>query len=141
YRRHQRDERRGGKFYSLSALWLLFLPNAPYIFTDLTHLSTRFFPHFWPDLSLVLLFSFTGFLLGFLSLYLMQSVVTEIRGRVIGWLFTAGATGLASCGIYLGRFLRRNSWDVVTHPVGLSHDIGYLAAHPLANPHSLAFLG
>lgn len=141
HRRHQRGERRGGQFYSMAALWLLFLPNAPYIFTDLIHLSTRFFPHFWPDLSLVLLDAFTGFLLGFLSLFLMQSVVTQIWGRAVGWVFTFGATALCSCGIYLGRFLRRNSWDVVAHPVGLSHDIGHLAAHPLANPHSLAFLG
>jgi uncharacterized membrane protein len=141
HRRHQRGERRGWKLYSLAFLWLLFLPNAPYIFTDLIHLFTRFFPHFWPDLIVLLLIAFTGFLLGFLSLYLMQAVVTERWGGIAGWLFTIGATGLCSCGIYLGRFLRWNSWDVVTHPVAVTHDLGYVATHSLTSPNSLAFLG
>ena len=141
YHRHQRGERHGWKFYSLALLWLLFLPNAPYIFTDLIHLTTSFFPHFWVDLALVLLVAFTGFLLGFMSLYLMQSIVTDRLGKAAGWVFILGATALSSYGIYLGRFLRWNSWDIVVHPLGLSHDIGHLAAHPLANPHSLAFLG
>ncbi len=141
HRRHQRGERNGWRLYTLALLWLIFLPNAPYIFTELIHLFTRFFPHFWPDLIVVLLIAFTGFLLGFLSLYLMQSVVAERWGRAAGWIFTIGATALCSCGIYLGRFLRWNSWDVLVHPLGLTHDIGYLAAHPLARPHSLAFLG
>jgi len=141
HHRHQRGERHGWRLYSLASLWLLFLPNAPYIFTDLIHLTTRFFPHFWVDLTLVLLVALTGFLLGFMSLYLMQSIVAERLGKTAGWLFILGSTALSSYGIYLGRFLRWNSWDVVVHPFGLSHDIGQLAAHPLAHPHSLAFLG
>lgn len=141
YHRHQRGERHGWRLYLLASLWLLFLPNAPYIFTDLIHLTTRFFPHFWVDLALVLLVALTGFLLGFMSLYLMQSIVADRLGKAAGWLFILGATGLSSYGIYLGRFLRWNSWDVVVHPLGLSQAIGHLAAHPLANTHSLAFLG
>lgn len=141
YNRHQGGERHGWRFYSLALLWLLFLPNAPYIFTDLIHLTTRYYPHFWLDLALVLLVAFTGFLLGFMSLYLMQSIVADRLGKVAGWLFILGATALSSYGIYLGRFLRWNSWDIIVHPLGLTHDIGHLAAHPLANPHSLAFLG
>src|SRR4051794_29157364 len=74
-RQYQIGKGRGWKLGALTALWLLFLPNAPYIFTDLVHLNNWFRHHYWVDLSLILLFAFTGFLLGFISLYLMQSVV------------------------------------------------------------------
>ncbi len=139
YARHQRGERSGWRLGGLASLWLLFFPNAPYIFTDLVHLTTRFRAHFWVDLSLVLLVAFTGFLLGFVSLYLMQSVVAERLGKVASWLFILAVAWLSGFGIYLGRFLRWNSWDVVMHPLGLSHAIGNLAAHPLANPTSVVF--
>ena len=101
------------RFYTLAVAWLLFFPNAPYIFTDLIHLTTWFARYFWIDLAMFLLFAIVGLVLGFLSLYLMQSVVAQMYGRVVGWLFAALAAGLCSVGIYLGRFLRFNSWDVV----------------------------
>ncbi|MDB6018312.1 MAG: hypothetical protein JWR19_2801 [Pedosphaera sp.] len=118
----------------LAALWLLFLPNAPYIFTDLIHLNTWFRAHYWVDLSLILLFAFTGFLLGFLSLYLMQSVVASRVGKAASWLFILVAAGLSGFGVYLGRMLRWNSWDVLTNPLGLTQAIGHWAVHPLNNP-------
>jgi uncharacterized membrane protein len=139
HRRHQRGEPAGWRFCGLASLWLLFFPNAPYIFTDVIHLTPRFEGSFWVDLCLVLLFAFTGFLLGFVSLYLMQSIVAERFGRLASWLFIMGVTMASAFGIYLGRFLRWNSWDVVLHPLDLSHSIGHLAAHPLANPNSVIF--
>ena len=140
YERHQRGQRGGWRFYSLGALWLLFFPNAPYIFTDLIHLTAHFRRYFWVDLSLLLLVAFTGFLIGFLSMYLMQSVVADRLGKMAGWLFIVVVAGLSGFGrIYLGRFLRWNSWDILMHPMGVSHDIGYWATHPLANPMSVAF--
>src|SRR3982751_5903070 len=61
-RQYQAGARGGWKLGSLAALWLLFFPNAPYIFTDLIHLNNYFRHHYWVDLSLILLFAFTGFL-------------------------------------------------------------------------------
>jgi uncharacterized membrane protein len=139
HERHHRGERRGWRLWTLASLWLIFLPNAPYIFTDLVHLTARFTPHFWVDLSLVLLVALTGFLLGFVSLYLMQSVVAERWGHLAGWLFIMGAALVSAFGIYLGRFLRWNSWDVVMHPLTLSHAIGHLATHPLENQNTGIF--
>src|ERR1700677_3867524 len=55
YRRYQRGERGGWRIFTLAALWILFLPNAPYIFTDLIHLDAHFRSHYWVDLSLVLM--------------------------------------------------------------------------------------
>jgi uncharacterized membrane protein len=130
---------RSWRFLSLAGAWLLFFPNAPYIFTDLIHLTTRFYGHFWVDLSLILLCALTGLVLGFVSLYMMQSVVQRMLGRAASWLFIATVAGLSGFGIYLGRFMRFNSWDVLFKPRQVAHGIGHLVADPLANSTSLAF--
>jgi uncharacterized membrane protein len=130
---------RNWRFLSFAGAWLLFFPNAPYIFTDLIHLKTHFFRQFWIDLVLILLCALTGLVLGFVSLYLMQSVVSRILGRAASWLFIAGVAGLGSFGIYLGRFLRFNSWDILFKPMDLYHGIGRWAADPMANPTSFVF--
>jgi len=130
---------RNWRFLGLAGAWLLFFPNAPYIFTDLIHLSTHYFRHFWIDLVLILLCALTGLVLGFVSLYLMQSVVTRMVGRAASWIFIAAVAGVGSFGIYLGRFLRFNSWDPIFKPVELYHGIGRWASNPLANSSSWVF--
>jgi len=136
----QEGKRPGWRLLGMSAAWLLFFPNAPYIFTDLVHLTNRFFPHFWVDLTIVLSCAFTGLILGFVSLYLMQSIVTRMLGRVAGWAFVAAAAGLGSFGIYLGRFLRFNSWDVIAKPGKLVESISSVATGQTGQPHQFAFL-
>ena len=74
------------RFRLLTVAWLLFFPNAPYIFTDIIHLTTRFYGHFWVDLVLILLCALTGLVLGFLSLFLMQAIVRRMLGRAASWL-------------------------------------------------------
>jgi uncharacterized membrane protein len=69
----------------------------------------------------------------------MQSVVERMLGRAASWLFVAAVAGLTGFGIYLGRFLRFNSWDVVFKPRQVYHGIGSWVADPLANSTSLAF--
>jgi uncharacterized membrane protein len=140
-REHRAGQPRRWRLWTLSGLWLLFFPNAPYIFTDLVHLNRWFYAHYWPDMIVILLVALTGFLVGFVSLYLMQSVVAERVGRARGWLFILMVAGLSGLGVYIGRFLRWNSWDVFLHPVGLSVDLGRLAAHPAANTRSFVFQG
>jgi uncharacterized membrane protein len=130
---------RDWRFLSLAGAWLLFFPNAPYIFTDLIHLTTRFYPHFWVDLSLILLCALTGLVLGFVSLYLMQSVVEQTLGHAASWLFIAAVAALSGFGIYVGRFMRFNSWDVLFKPRQVYHGIGNWVADPLATSASLAF--
>jgi uncharacterized membrane protein len=136
---YQRASARNWRFLGLAGAWLLFFPNAPYIFTDLIHLTTHFYGHFWVDLSLILLCALTGLVLGFVSLYLMQSVVTHVLGRAASWLFIGAIAALSGFGIYLGRFLRFNSWDVVLKPRQLYHGIGNWVADPFASSTSLAF--
>ena len=127
------------RFGALSVAWLLFFPNAPYICTDLIHLTTQSYTHFWVDMVLILLCALTGLVLGFVSLYLMHGVVKRMLGSAAGWGFIVGVAGLSGFGIYLGRFLRLNSWDVVFNPLAVAHSIGKWAADPFAHSTSFAF--
>lgn len=101
--------------------WLIFFPNAPYILTDFQHLAGewRGVP-VWYDVMLLIWFAFTGLLLGMVSLFLMQEIIRREFGRWVGWAFVALVTGLSSAGIYMGRFLRWNSWDILQNPAGLA---------------------
>lgn len=129
----------GWKLGALSGAWLLFFPNAPYICTDVIHVVYRSHRYFWVDLVLILLFAVTGLVLGFVSLYLMQSLVRRRFGQIAGWLFVVNVAGLSGFGIYLGRFLRFNSWDIVAQPLKLYHGISNWAANPLANSNTGTF--
>jgi len=105
-----------GTLLALGAFWLLFFPNAPYIVTDFVHLERTTDAPYWYDAVTVAAFAWTGVLLCFASLFLMQTVVRQWRGVVSGWIFAGVAIALGSLGIYLGRFLRLNSWDALEHP-------------------------
>ncbi len=134
-------QRRGGRdwrFLGLAGAWLLFFPNAPYIFTDLVHLTAK--GHFWIDLTLFLLCGLTGFVLGFVSLYLMQTMVKRMYGRLASWLFIAGVAGLTSLGVSLGRFTRFNSWDVVVQPMKQFQTNGNFARDDTPRPDQGSFM-
>ena len=96
----------------MAILWMLFFPNAPYILTDLQHLG---YPKpdvpLWFDMLLLIWFAWTGLLLGVVSMFLMHDIVRRQFGRLAGWVFVFSAGILSSLGIYIGRFLRWNSWD------------------------------
>src|SRR5688572_25015324 len=121
------------KFWVLATAWLLFLPNAPYVFTDLTHLGPRNRSLFWVDLVLIVMTAWTASLVGFLSLYLMQTLVSRRYGWVTGWGFAVVVSGLVGVGIYIGRFLRWNSWDVLLNPLGIASDMLMLAMRSVAD--------
>ena len=101
--------------------WFLFFPNAPYIVTDFVHLEHRPPVPLWFDLMMIASFAWTGLCLGYLSLYLMQEVARARFGRWISWVFVVVMLALGSVGVYAGRVLRWNSWDVVRHPRWLLH--------------------
>jgi len=137
YQRHRGAGR--WKFFAAAFAWLLFFPNAPYILTDLTHLRAQNHPHWWADLVMFLIFALAGLVLGFLSLYLMQRLVVQRYGWRTGWLFVGAVAGVSGFGIFLGRFLRWNSWDLFIHPIGLCTDVGQWLGRMSARP-SLAIL-
>lgn len=103
-------------------LWLIFFPNAPYILTDFQHLAVADWQNIdtWYDVLMLLWFAFTGLLLGMVSLFMMQEIIRRSFGRWFGWSFVALVTALTATGVYVGRFLRWNSWDIITHPQELA---------------------
>jgi uncharacterized membrane protein len=117
--------------------WLVFFPNAPYIVTDFLHLGPADPIPLWFDLILILSFALTGLFLGFISLYLMQNLVTKVFGRRVGWVFVVLVLGLCGFGIYLGRFVGWNSWDVLVDPANLVGDVLNRLAHPFLHRRTL----
>ena len=115
------------------AAWLLFLPNAPYIFTDMFHLAPRPGIPVWYDLMLILFYAWTGAMLGFISLLEVHRWVSARWGKNIGWAFASIALVLCSFGIYLGRFGRWNSWNIATKPQYLLYDITDRVIHPFSH--------
>jgi uncharacterized membrane protein len=75
-------------------------------------------------------FSWTGLLLGLVSLYLMHDIVQRTFGRWLGWAFVFIVSGLSSFGVYLGRFVRFNSWDLLGDPKEIVVTILGLAIDP-----------
>jgi len=134
--------RRGGPrplLWALGAGWLLFLPNAPYILTDFIHLGRAGGAPLWFDAALIGAFAAAGLALGLVSLLLVHHVVEARAGRLAGWVVAVGSLVLSALGIYLGRFPRFNSWDVLLDPYGLVSVVLQRMADPLGNPFLLRF--
>ena len=132
-----RQSRRWTFMLAAAGIWFLFFPNAPYIVTDMVHLHERPPVPYWYDIICVMAFAQTGLFLGYLSLYLMQEVIRAWLGRWFGWLFALAMMAASAFGVYLGRFLRWNSWDALVDPIGILWSAARVAnpwngAQPLA---------
>lgn len=126
------------RLVALSFLWLLFIPNSFYIITDLFHLDEGFAAPQWFDLALIFSFAWNGLMLGVLSMQKMEKIISERIGY--RWLFVYVVMWLNALGIYIGRYLRFNSWDIITNPFQLAGDILYLCFHPLRNKNEWAMI-
>jgi uncharacterized membrane protein len=118
----------------LVAGWLLFFPNAPYVLTDLIHLRARTGVPLWFDLLMILSFALVSLWMGFQSLHLVQAWIARRTSRRLSWCFAGACMLLCGFGIYLGRFLRWNSWDIVSHPLPLLADIWSRVSEPASHP-------
>jgi uncharacterized membrane protein len=108
----------------IAVLWLIFFPNAPYMLTDLQDLARRASgAPLWYDVIIVVWCSWTGMLLGLISLYLMQDIIVRSFGRAAGWMFVFVISALGSFGMYIGRFVRLNSWDILQNPAETAQEI------------------
>lgn len=126
---------------ALGVLWLLFFPNAPYMLTDFIHLGESG-PRapVWYDALMLSSFAWTALLLGFASLYLMQMVLRRVVSHAWSWVGVVGALALASFGVYLGRFVRFNSWDALLRPGRVLHVIANQLENPFEHPRLVAVL-
>jgi len=122
-----------------AVFWLAFFPNAPYLITDIMHLRQNTGVPLWFDLLLFVAFAWTGFFLGLVSLLLMQEIVRKTAGVKASWLFASAVVGLSSVGIYLGRFLRWNSWDLFLNPGRLLVNVSEQAQDPFTRFQAFVF--
>lgn len=136
----QRKGRRRSVQLGIGALWLLFLPNAPYIATDFIHIGEIDGAPLWFDALLVASFAGTGLLLGFGSLLLVQSVVSRTFGAGWGWAMLPPLFLLCSGGIVLGRIYRFNSWDALAQPGTILRVMAERAADPAGSVTGLVLL-
>lgn len=121
-------------FIFLFIAWLLFLPNASYIITDLFHLIQFSSVPKWFDLLMIMSFAINGILLFFLSIYDVHQLLLARLSNSTTWFITVMILFLSGFGIYLGRFLRWNSWDIISNPLLLANDIIHRIKHPLSHP-------
>jgi uncharacterized membrane protein len=121
-------------FLAFMALWLLFLPNAPYIVTDLLHLAYSQQRWVWFDILMILTFAISGLIFGLLSLQKMAGFVRAKTNKFVSFLFVSSSLFASGFGVYLGRYQRYNSWDLVQHPNGLFQDILGRITDPFAHP-------
>ncbi len=117
---------------SRSWLWWLqflaffaFLPNAPYLLTDVIHLRDIFYISnsvwliFIVVIPVYLLFILAGFEAYVLSLINLGYYLNRIGWSRWIWKAELLTHVLCAIGIYLGRFARLNSWYLITKPQSL----------------------
>ncbi|MDR1839515.1 MAG: DUF1361 domain-containing protein [Treponema sp.] len=114
----------------LLVFWLLFFPNAPYIITDLFHLRVIRNMPIWYDTLMILSYAWTGMLFGFLSLLDIEEILKRKLHRILVTCLSVFLLFVGSFGIYIGRYLRWNTWDLFTRTSEVLTDINDRFVNP-----------
>ena len=122
-------------------IWVLFLPNGPYIITDLIHLRQRAPIPMWYDVMLTSTYAWVGLLLTLLSVRNVHQKLQEYFSPLKIWVGLFVLFMSSGYGIYLGRFLRWNSWDVFLRPIYLVHHSILELIHPFHHPRPILVTG
>ncbi|WP_337044106.1 DUF1361 domain-containing protein [Emticicia sp. 17c] len=125
--------------YVFLGLWLLFFPNSPYIITDLIHLVESESHLLWFDSVNFFVVALAGLATGLYSLYVAHQIIQRLTNKFTAWVLISGSVMLAGFGLYLGRFIRFNSWDLFTNPVFLFRKSFQELQNPLAIKTTLVF--
>jgi len=120
-------------------VWLAFLPNAPYIVTDLIHIRIGNDSLLWLDVLVVLSFALSGLLLFYVSIIDMQQLVKSKFKKISVETLTTLILILCGFGVYLGRFLRYNSWEIISQPQVLISDVFNILISPFQNADAWLF--
>ncbi|HIZ95999.1 MAG TPA: DUF1361 domain-containing protein [Candidatus Ligilactobacillus excrementavium] len=124
-------------FVLLIVLWLLFYPNAPYLLTDLFHLShidpynettglMSFNLHMWLTFTNLVVSALSCTILGTWSLeYVSNQIMEKLKlnslwiRNIIVFIFILAS----SVGVYVGRFLRLHTAYIFLNPDGVINDL------------------
>ncbi|PIH58513.1 DUF1361 domain-containing protein [Paenibacillus sp. LK1] len=117
----------------MCAGWLFFLPNSAYLFTEILHAFRYFDPQgetkfwvnidFWYSLSLTFVLAILGLLLSICSIHQIHKLLNKRLNPFSGMVVVGVVLLLSSLGVYIGRFNRWNSWDVLKQPGLILKDI------------------
>lgn len=100
--------------------WLAFYPNAPYILTDYIHLGNVYSAnHLLLDSVIITVFALDGVLLGFASLHGILALITKRFSNEAFYPLLVIISLLTGLGLYIGRYLRFNTWEIITNPIGI----------------------
>lgn len=132
---------------AVALLWLCFYPNAPYIFTDFIHVINKTYLRtapsewlnlnalLWYDLLMNAAFAFLGHFIGLVSMWLMQGCLARVWGERVARAVVCVAILFSGFGIYLGRFSRLNSWDLIFDLRKVASEV----AEALSDPKAMLF--
>lgn len=85
---------------------------------------------FWLDSFVILSFSFFGLFLFYLSIAQMKNKINRMFSVSLNYIFDTTVIILSAFGIYLGRFLRFNSWEIISNPLEITTTIWHLIRYP-----------
>ncbi len=114
----------------LGILWLLLLPNAPYIVTDIVHVTRTHGGLPIYDTFLLFACAWVGLLFGFYSILYIEKILRSKYSNKQVSIAVASVILFSSFGIYLGRFLRFNSWDILVNPIFFFKNLFEIFSHP-----------
>lgn len=117
----------------MCAGWLFFLPNSAYLFTEILHAFRYFDPRgetkfwvdidFWYSLSLTFVVAILGLILSICSIHQIHGLLNKRLNQFSSMVVVGVILLLSSLGVYIGRFNRWNSWDVLKQPGLILKDI------------------
>lgn len=119
--------------------WMLFFPNAPYVVTDLIHVGRIHSVPVFYDLTLLFSAAWAGLLVGLYSLSHIEELIRMKYSLGRTHAIIVGILLISSFGMYLGRFIRFNSWNVLTNPEPLFGKVWDIISRPYAHQDTYVF--
>lgn len=115
-------------YWVVFLLWIFFYPNAPYLITDFFHLARLDYidpmrdyiftsdPYVWKHFCYLSTGIIFGIGMGLLSLKLVYKSIRDITKKISSNMFIVVVAILSSYAIYMGRFLRLHTLDLIIYP-------------------------
>jgi uncharacterized membrane protein len=108
----------------LSLAWIAFLPNAPYMITDLAHLTVDYQRDLtWHDIIMLFSYAEVSLFNGLVSLYWIHRSWRRVFEKRTANILLVISLPLAGFGVYLGRVRRMNSWDIIHEPEAIINNL------------------